>query len=458
MSKISRALRLACLGRFDIPTPDLRSARPSCVVVCNQLTGEGDQTWRKRSINGLANLAFVDTNSKGNSIQTGQHSAHLADRTQKVIPSVFSQRSATFSTAAGGGPGKDGEEDISAKLAALQAEMDALRQKASQPVEEDAAGEAEVADPLKGTEQPDDDGEEAGELPEPEADATADDDGEEAGEHPEPEADAAADSLEEDPQPIFDTLAREALYEAPERPTSDEPHSSRYKYVPGKLTSRRRDEHVEVEEELTLEQVEELLYSAPRAQRAGIITGLLRKEDKEERDLTAEMSYKMDLRQFQERVVHVNRTTKVTKGGKVFTFTALVLVGNMEGIIGFGTGKGLDVNMAVTKAHANAAKNLFHVDLFDGHTIWHKTKAKFVRTSVSMSPKPEGSGLVANTLIKDICELAGIKNLQAKVLGSRHPVNTVKAVFKALDAVMTPDELAVHTGRHVVVQQYKLPN
>lgn len=154
-------------------------------------------------------------------------------------------------------------------------------------------------------------------------------------------------------------------------------------------------------------------------------------------------------RALQTRVIDVNRTTKVTKGGDLTNFTAMVVVGNGDGVIGFGTGKAAEVGPAIDKAYKKAARSLVYVNRFENHTIYHEVKGKYCKTLCNMFPAPSGDGIVANSTVEAICQLAGIKNIKAKIHGSHHPHNTVRAVFAALEAVESPEDVATRTGATV---------
>jgi small subunit ribosomal protein S5 len=151
-------------------------------------------------------------------------------------------------------------------------------------------------------------------------------------------------------------------------------------------------------------------------------------------------------RALQTRVIDVNRTTKVTKGGDLTNFTAMVVVGNGDGVIGFGTGKAAEVGPAIDKAYKKAARSLVYVNRFENHTIYHEVKGKYCKTLCNMFPAPSGDGIVANSTVEAICQLAGIKNIKAKIHGSHHPHNTVRAVFAALESVESPEDVATRTG------------
>ena len=149
------------------------------------------------------------------------------------------------------------------------------------------------------------------------------------------------------------------------------------------------------------------------------------------------------------RVIDVNRTTKVTKGGDLTNYTATVVVGNGDGVIGYGHGKAAEVGPAIDKAYRKAARSLTYVKRFDGHTIYHDVKGKFCKTLCVMLPAPSGNGIIANDTVEAICQLAGIKNIKAKIHGSHHPMNTVRAVFDALSQVESPEDVAERRGVNV---------
>jgi len=154
-------------------------------------------------------------------------------------------------------------------------------------------------------------------------------------------------------------------------------------------------------------------------------------------------------RALQTRVIDVNRTNKVTKGGDLTNFTAMVVVGNGDGVIGFGTGKAAEVGLAIDKAYRKAARSLMYVKRFEDHTIFHAVKAKYCKTLAILMPAASGYGIVANDTVEAICALAGIKNIKAKIHGSHHPHNTVRAVFAALETVESPEDVARRTGSHI---------
>lgn len=144
---------------------------------------------------------------------------------------------------------------------------------------------------------------------------------------------------------------------------------------------------------------------------------------------------------FRMKVVHINRTCKGTRSGGLFRFSALVVVGNGEGVLGWGSGKSVEVGHAVQKAHQSAYKNLYPVPRHNNHTVTEPVTATFGKTKVIMYPKSSGRGIVANPMLAGICRLAGIHDVGIKVHGSRNPQNTVKCLFAAFDTLRAQDEI-----------------
>ena len=145
--------------------------------------------------------------------------------------------------------------------------------------------------------------------------------------------------------------------------------------------------------------------------------------------------------EFEECVVTINRVTKVVKGGRRFRFSALVIVGDKKGRVGFGTGKANEVPDAIRKAVDNAKSNLVHVKMING-TIPHEIIGDFGAGEVFMRPASEGTGVIAGGAIRDVMELAGVTDVLTKCIGSRTPINMVRATFDALENLRTVDEVA----------------
>lgn len=142
---------------------------------------------------------------------------------------------------------------------------------------------------------------------------------------------------------------------------------------------------------------------------------------------------------FEDRVVSVARVSKTVKGGRRMSFSALVVVGDKQGTVGYGLGKAGEVPEAVRKAVAQAKKNLVTVPI-ENESIPFTVNAKFGASKILLSPASQGSGIVAGSAIRAVAELAGIPNVMAKILGSRNPHNVVKAAFAGFKMLTTKEE------------------
>src|SRR5690606_34461547 len=149
--------------------------------------------------------------------------------------------------------------------------------------------------------------------------------------------------------------------------------------------------------------------------------------------------------ELKDRLVAVNRVTKVTKGGRAFSFAAIVVVGDENGIVGYGLGKAKEVTEAITKAIEDGKKNLIKVPILNG-TIPHAQKAKFKGADVLIKPATPGTGVIAGNSMRAVLESAGIHNVLAKSHGSSNPHNVIKATFIALDLLRDPVTVARQRG------------
>ena len=146
-----------------------------------------------------------------------------------------------------------------------------------------------------------------------------------------------------------------------------------------------------------------------------------------------------------EKVVSIQRVTKVTKGGRTFSFSAIVVVGDQSGIVGYGLGKAKEVTLAITKATDNAKKQLIRVPIFNG-TIPHEQYGKYGGATVFVRPASSGTGVIAGGAMRSVIESVGIKDILAKSKGSTNPHNLVKATVQALISLRDVNEIASVRG------------
>ena len=157
----------------------------------------------------------------------------------------------------------------------------------------------------------------------------------------------------------------------------------------------------------------------------------------------------MDKIEFKDKLVSINRITKVVKGGRRFTFSALVVVGNYAGSVGVGYAKAKQVPDAIRKATQNAKKNLIKIPLRDGRTLHHDIIAKDGAGKVLLRSAPSGTGIIAGGPIRAACEVIGIKDIVAKSMGSSNPINVLRACIKGLKNQSSPKFIANLRGKKI---------
>ncbi|TPE58002.1 30S ribosomal protein S5 [[Mycoplasma] falconis] len=149
----------------------------------------------------------------------------------------------------------------------------------------------------------------------------------------------------------------------------------------------------------------------------------------------------VEAKQYEEKVIDIARVTTVVKGGRRFSFSAYVVVGDKKGKVGFGHGKANEVQDAIKKAVKDAQKNVFSVPLVNG-TIPHEVKEKFLASRVQLRPAPKGAGIIASNTVRAVVELAGYTDISTKTYGSRTKQNIVLTTIKALKKLRTVEEIA----------------
>lgn len=153
--------------------------------------------------------------------------------------------------------------------------------------------------------------------------------------------------------------------------------------------------------------------------------------------------------ELQERVVTIKRVTKVVKGGRTFRFSALVVVGDGAGHVGVGIGKAMEIPNAIQKGIEDAKKNLIFVERNEADSIYHEFVGEFGSARVLLKPAKEGTGVIAGGPARAVLELAGIRNIRTKSLGSNNKKNVVNATIEGLAALKTPSEVARLRGKSV---------
>ena len=150
-----------------------------------------------------------------------------------------------------------------------------------------------------------------------------------------------------------------------------------------------------------------------------------------------------------DKLVSINRITKVVKGGRRFAFSALVVVGNQSGSIGVGYGKSKQVPNAIKKATETAKNNLFKISLREGRTLHHDVLGKDGAGKVLLRSAPSGTGIIAGGPIRSVCEVLGIKDIVAKSLGSSNPINVLRACIKGFKSQNSSKLVAIRRGKNI---------
>ena len=149
-----------------------------------------------------------------------------------------------------------------------------------------------------------------------------------------------------------------------------------------------------------------------------------------------------------EKLVAVNRVAKVVKGGRIFGFTALTVVGDGNGRVGFGYGKAREVPVAIQKAMEKARKNMRAISLKEG-TLQHSVTSRHGASKVHMQPASEGTGIIAGGAMRAVFEVVGVHDVLAKCIGSRNPINVVRATIRGLTDMTSPEQVAAKRGKKV---------
>ena len=151
---------------------------------------------------------------------------------------------------------------------------------------------------------------------------------------------------------------------------------------------------------------------------------------------------------YQEKLISIRRVAKVVKGGRLFGFSALTVVGDGAGRVGIGSGKAREVPAAVAKAMENARRNMVKIDL-KGGTLHHEVSAQHGASKVVVRPASVGTGIIAGGAMRALFEVAGVKDVLAKCIGSRNPVNVVRATLNALTSISSPASVAAKRGKSI---------
>lgn len=150
-----------------------------------------------------------------------------------------------------------------------------------------------------------------------------------------------------------------------------------------------------------------------------------------------------------DKVVGINRVTKVVKGGRTFRFAALVVVGDENGHVGVGLGKASEVTEAIRKGREDAKKNLIYINMDEANSVYHQVTGRFGASKMLIKPAKEGTGVIAGGPARAVLELAGIRNIRTKSFGSRNKQNVILATIEGLKSITSPEEVARKRGKTV---------
>lgn len=153
-----------------------------------------------------------------------------------------------------------------------------------------------------------------------------------------------------------------------------------------------------------------------------------------------------DALELKDKVVTINRVTKVVKGGRTFRFAALVVVGDEAGHVGVGLGKAAEIPEAIRKGKEDAKKNMIYIERNESHSLYHTIEGHFGAAHVLLKPASEGTGIIAGGPVRAVMELAGIRNIRTKSLGSNNKRNVVSAAIEGLRLIKTPKQVASLRG------------
>lgn len=151
---------------------------------------------------------------------------------------------------------------------------------------------------------------------------------------------------------------------------------------------------------------------------------------------------------YKEKLITVNRVSKTVKGGRIFSFTALTVVGNGQGKVGFGYGKAREVPAAIQKAMEKARRKMIKIEIVNG-TLQHSVKGSYTGANIFMKPASEGTGIIAGGAMRAVLEVSGVHNVLAKTYGSTNPINVVRATMKGLESMRSPEIIAAKRNKSI---------